>query len=52
MNSNGFKFVIFLYIICETLISKQEEFAKLHVNVRDKILKILLPVYRDHRRLG
>ncbi len=35
LNPNGFEFVIFLYIICETFRSKQEEFTKLHVNLRE-----------------
>ena len=35
LNPNGFEFVIFLYIICETFRSKQAEFTKLRVNLRE-----------------
>ncbi len=35
LNPKGFEFVIFLYIICETFRSKQEEFTKLHVNLQE-----------------
>ncbi len=33
LNPNGFKFVIFLYILCETFRSKQAEFTKFRVNL-------------------
>ncbi len=35
LNPNGFEFVIFLYIIYETFRSKQAEFTKLRVNLRE-----------------